>query len=737
MTQIKKVKTSEGVQFYPQTHTKAVIDDNGYTVESRMQAVQDVVNQAQMQIGSVPNDLAPTKDSTNWVTSGGVYKAMQVVRSELTEVAGSVLKKINTIDISLSTTGKQKNNFSNTRIGFVEGRYYRIRSYVNTVQNIDIAFYLREQTDQTPLWENAGVNIPAGSLVSEPYLYLCINDNAQYLSMYRDVAGTANYKVRIEELEYVEMASEEELKGASFVDVDPIIAQGGADQNLEWDATNRLRTQFIRTYGSFMCTIGDGYRYIVQYYDDNKVFVKSALPSFWLYEEWNDSWDGYIKISISKIDNSDLTLSDAHGLKVLRAVSNDYRLLREISTLEFGTIDAGFDMVNSKSCRTPLSHPIIIANGETIECAFKLAVNNNAYGGYYKYKNGQFIEGNGTAINLNDGSVVTITCDGTFNEVRFRVLGANTWTEELASSSYVVVERNAEKTIRQSVEQVQELVDNNFYYNGEGITLGKKKFQQKRILQFVSQVNNVQSADCWNDYLVIGSTDGNLRVYDFNDGTYLGVATIPVTAHCNNLMFAKELHSGNSQFPYLYISQWDSPSNLFVFDLIQDGGTFELNLVQTYDATSLDRSLFGYRCDFYVDWINGYIYSAGYPTDVDDAISYLFCKFELADVSAGNIVWTNDDILDNWRIDDGYKYRQGGLFDDGKIYSVAGIFDYQNAHNWMFAVDVNLHKKVTTLDLAQFTGPDEEPEALFVYNGILYFLTHTSSGYIRIHRLSF
>ena len=83
MTQIKKVKTSEGVQFYPQTHTKAVIDDNGYTVESRMQAMQDVVNQAQMQIGSVPNDLAPTEDSTNWVTSGGVYNAIKSVQDDL------------------------------------------------------------------------------------------------------------------------------------------------------------------------------------------------------------------------------------------------------------------------------------------------------------------------------------------------------------------------------------------------------------------------------------------------------------------------------------------------------------------------------------------------------------------------------------------------------------------------------------------------------------------------------
>ena len=77
MTQIKKVKTSEGAQFYPQTHTKAVVDDNGYTAESRLGAMQDEINQAQLAVGAVPSDLTPTEDSTNWVTSGGVYNALQ------------------------------------------------------------------------------------------------------------------------------------------------------------------------------------------------------------------------------------------------------------------------------------------------------------------------------------------------------------------------------------------------------------------------------------------------------------------------------------------------------------------------------------------------------------------------------------------------------------------------------------------------------------------------------------
>lgn len=90
MTAIKKLIDGNSNQYFPQTHTKAVVDDNGYSVESRMQAVQDVVSQAQMAIGAVPSDLTPTEDSTNWVTSGGVYNAMQDVLAEVTELAGSL-----------------------------------------------------------------------------------------------------------------------------------------------------------------------------------------------------------------------------------------------------------------------------------------------------------------------------------------------------------------------------------------------------------------------------------------------------------------------------------------------------------------------------------------------------------------------------------------------------------------------------------------------------------------------
>lgn len=83
MTQIKKMTDKQGNDIYLRTHTKAVVDDNGYTAESRLQAMQDEINQAQLEVGAVPSDLTPTEGSTNWVTSGGLYNSFEKITDEL------------------------------------------------------------------------------------------------------------------------------------------------------------------------------------------------------------------------------------------------------------------------------------------------------------------------------------------------------------------------------------------------------------------------------------------------------------------------------------------------------------------------------------------------------------------------------------------------------------------------------------------------------------------------------
>jgi hypothetical protein len=79
MTAKRKITDKNGVQVFPITHTKAVLDDNGNSVEQRLQEQMDLINQKQLEVGAVPSDITPTKDSTNWVTSGGVFAQLRKI----------------------------------------------------------------------------------------------------------------------------------------------------------------------------------------------------------------------------------------------------------------------------------------------------------------------------------------------------------------------------------------------------------------------------------------------------------------------------------------------------------------------------------------------------------------------------------------------------------------------------------------------------------------------------------
>lgn len=96
MTAIKKLTDSSGVQYFPQTHTKAVVDDQGNSVEGVLGMQTQLINQAQLEVGVVPSDIYPTKGSTNWATSGGIWSELYdstdvfINSSEVTWSAGNV-----------------------------------------------------------------------------------------------------------------------------------------------------------------------------------------------------------------------------------------------------------------------------------------------------------------------------------------------------------------------------------------------------------------------------------------------------------------------------------------------------------------------------------------------------------------------------------------------------------------------------------------------------------------------
>lgn len=73
MAKTIKLIDAESIQLYPQTLTTLVLDTDGSTLDTLLDNKQEVLT----------FDTEPTADSTNPVTSGGVYSALSNVSVDL------------------------------------------------------------------------------------------------------------------------------------------------------------------------------------------------------------------------------------------------------------------------------------------------------------------------------------------------------------------------------------------------------------------------------------------------------------------------------------------------------------------------------------------------------------------------------------------------------------------------------------------------------------------------------
>lgn len=179
MTQIKKILDKQGNEVFIRTSTKAVVDGNGCTAESRLQAMQDEINQAQLEVGAVPSDLSPTEGSTNWVTSDGIFKALSDTTTEVINVSaltqynytlGSSKKwtsSDSTKHVILSVESDEQYIISNssnvaggTFYGFLANHTYVAGGTVPYVDGYD-RIWLNKDTERT-------ITIPTGTV------YLCL-----------------------------------------------------------------------------------------------------------------------------------------------------------------------------------------------------------------------------------------------------------------------------------------------------------------------------------------------------------------------------------------------------------------------------------------------------------------------------------------------------------------------------------------------------------------------------------
>ncbi len=369
-------------------------------------------------------------------------------------------KVVKTTDINLSTTNTENSDFNNTEIGFERGKKYRLRSYTGGAIDELISFYLRKNKDSTTLWKNAGINIKAGNWFSDSIIYECVDEAAQYLSVYRPTKKVGDFRVRIEELETISPASKEECEANDYNEAMVGLQLGVWRNTCSTEArTARIATSLIKVNGYFYFTLNDNYLYSVCYFNDDFTFAKDANSYYYLDGKFKDNWNGYIGINIRRVDNADIQPSEIDDVDFHVFTVGNY--VYEQYPLELGAINGGTGNVDSTNCfRNIGSIPIL--EGETIFVTFNLAVRAETnYSRYYKYFKGKEVQFSMQAL-INHGSHIIITSDGTFDEVRFRIFGESSeiWTDALAAKSCIYVVRSLNENVTHLTKSLVETQKN-------------------------------------------------------------------------------------------------------------------------------------------------------------------------------------------------------------------------------------------------------------------------------------
>jgi len=255
-----------------------------------------------------------------------------------------------------------------------------------------------------------------------------------------------------------------------------------------------------------------------------------------------------------------------------------------------------------------------------------------------------------------------------------------------------------------------------------------------------------QDGDIYGEYYFSFDGDGNCKVYSLVDYSYISSFTLDKAEqskpHSNSVSFGKLKYGEDDEFPLLYTNIYNTYGasakekygTCNVYRITRSGESFESRLVQIIkigftDDTALWASPSGdvrpYG-NFAVDGEGNKLYAF---TMRDASRTTEVFAFELPTVTEGVtdattgaklVTLDKEDILKHFSV--AYSnYVQGAVFADGKIYSLEGFFDAVNRPA-MKVIDVESGRIECSVDFYGL-GLAREPEAVFVRDGIPYYMT--------------
>ena len=252
------------------------------------------------------------------------------------------------------------------------------------------------------------------------------------------------------------------------------------------------------------------------------------------------------------------------------------------------------------------------------------------------------------------------------------------------------------------------------------VPLATDGFSNRHITRF--EKANYQGMDCWKDYVVSLQHTGIATVwrYDGRDGLgklgSFNLATHDPVNHSNVCSFGVEKAQKGDPMPVIYVSQCHKKPYqgrkdvLFVERIAPDMQSS--TLVQTIHFEDEDM-LFGYALQWVVDRQHKILYGFGNTTGDKDVENnrHRIIKFRLPKLSEGDVVFTKEDIIDTYVVEDyGLKYAtigQGLCIWKGKLMMPTGL-GTESYPSYLFIWDLAKKKPLKVLDMSLGTTGELE-----------------------------
>lgn len=260
-----------------------------------------------------------------------------------------------------------------------------------------------------------------------------------------------------------------------------------------------------------------------------------------------------------------------------------------------------------------------------------------------------------------------------------------------------------------------------FTYDGPKIELSGNSFSCKHIAKLQgTEGESYQGLDIWGDYILSCQNSGWLTIYQFDGDKVKRVAEPFKLAsygnvnHSNVASLSRTFYDKEDKFPLFYVSQCHrKPVNgrkdvIYVERISNDMKSSEL--IQTIYFKDSGH-LFGYALQWVIDTDNNFLYGYGNTVDNNNPLNrHRIVKFRipsLSDSTDGLVVLTEDDLIENYLIEDSYAAKfnpvgQGLYIKNGLLFMPVGL-GKEKSPSYLYVWNLNERRMQNVIDLREAT----------------------------------